>query len=183
LAGRPISVAITGGIGAGKSEALRAFARHGAAVISSDDIVHELIETDADVRAALIDKLGTTRRTEIADVVFADRDKLLWLEELLHPRVMREYLRWREEQDAPLTVAEVPLLFEAGGQSRFDVVVVITAPEDIRARRARVPLEGRAERLIPDEEKVRRADHAYVNDGSLEELDEWVAGVVSKLIQ
>ena len=178
---RPLAVAITGGIGAGKSEALRAFARHGAAVISTDEIVHELIENDAEVRAALTERFGTTKRSDIADVVFADRGKLLWLEKLLHPRVMREYLRWREEQDAPVTVAEVPLLFETGGESRFDVVVVITAPEDVRARRARVPLEGRTERLIPDEEKLRRADYAYVNDGSLEELDEWVADVVGKL--
>lgn len=183
MAARPLAVAITGGIGAGKSEALRAFARHGAAVISSDDIVHDLIENDAEVRAALVERFGTTNRSEIADVVFADRDELLWLEALLHPRVIEEYLRWREQQDAALTATEVPLLFEAGGQDRFDVVVVITAPPDVRARRARVPLTGRAERLIPDEEKVRRADYAYVNDGSLKELDEWVAGVVSKLTQ
>lgn len=178
---RPISVAITGGIGAGKSEALKSFARHGAAVISSDDIVHELIENDAEVRAALLDRFGTTRRSEIAEIVFADRDKLAWLEALLHPRVIREYLRWREEQDAALTVTEVPLLFEAGGQSRFDVVVVITAPPDVRRARARVPIEGRSERLISDEEKVRKADYAYVNDGSLEQLDAWVAGVVREL--
>lgn len=178
---RPISVAITGGIGAGKSEALKSFARHGAAVISSDDIVHELIENDAEVRAALLDRFGTTRRSEIAEIVFADRDKLAWLEALLHPRVIREYLRWREEQDAALTVTEVPLLFEAGGQSRFDVVVVITAPPEVRARRARVPIEGRSERLISDEEKIRKADYAYVNDGSLEQLDAWVAGVVREL--
>lgn len=178
---RPISVAITGGIGAGKSEALKSFARHGAAVISSDDIVHELIENDAEVRAALLDRFGTTRRSEIAEIVFADRDKLAWLEALLHPRVIREYLRWREEQDAALTVTEVPLLFEAGGQSRFDVVVVITAPPDVRRARARVPIEGRSERLISDEEKIRKADYAYVNDGSLEQLDAWVAGVVREL--
>lgn len=179
---RPVAVAITGGIGAGKSEALKAFARHGAAVISSDEIVHDLIENDPDVRAALLDRFGTTNRSEIADIVFADRDELLWLESLLHPRVIHEYLRWREEQDAPLTATEVPLLFEAGGEDRFDVVVVVTAPAEVRSGRARVPLTGRAERLIPDEEKVRRADYSYVNDGSLEELDAWVAELARKLV-
>jgi dephospho-CoA kinase len=178
---RALAVAITGGIGAGKSEALRAFARHGAAVLSSDEIVHDLIASDPEVRQALLERFGTTDRVEIGKVVFADRDELLWLEGLLHPRVVERYLAWRERQTAALTVTEVPLLYEAGGEGRFDSVVAITAPPDVRKRRARVPLAGRTERLLPDEEKVKRADFAYVNDGSLEDLDAWVAGVVGEL--
>src|SRR5215471_5337399 len=95
---RPLNVAITGGIGAGKSEALDAFARHGAATISSDEIVHELIEEDPEVRNALLERFGTTRRSDIASVVFADRAQLEWLEGLLHPRVVTHYLAWRERQ-------------------------------------------------------------------------------------
>lgn len=178
---RPVAVAITGGIGAGKSEALASFARHGAAVLSSDDVVHDLIANDPEVRRALLERLGTTDRARIAKVVFADRDELLWLERLLHPRVVERYLEWRERQTAPLTVTEVPLLYEAGGESHFDAVVAITAPSDLRESRARVPLTGRSERLLPDEEKVGRADFSYVNDGSLEELDAWVAGVAREL--
>jgi dephospho-CoA kinase len=75
----------------------------------------------------------------------------------------------------------VPLLFEAGSADSFDAVVVVTAPEDLRAERARVPLTGRTERLLPDEEKVRRADFAYVNDGSLEQLEAFVASVLDEL--
>ncbi len=178
---RAVAVAVTGGIGAGKSEALRAFARHGAAVLSSDEIVHDLIASDPDVGAALRERFGTTDRAAIAEIVFADRDELLWLERLLHPRVVERYLEWRERQTAPLTVTEVPLLYESGGESRFDSVVVVTAPRDVRERRARVPLAGRDERLLPDEEKVRRADYSYVNDGTLADLDAWVAGVVRDL--
>lgn len=186
---RPPAVAITGGIGAGKSEALKAFARHGAAVISSDEIVHRLLREEADVRRALVERWGDrvvgpdglVSRPRVAEIVFADRAELEWLEALLHPLVAAEYLGWRERQRAPLTVTEVPLLYESGGDERFDAVVVVTAPEDLRATRARVPLTARSRRLIPDEEKVRRADYAYVNDGSLEELDAWVAGVVREL--
>jgi dephospho-CoA kinase len=190
---RPVSVAITGGIGAGKSEALKAFARHGAAVVSSDEIVHRLLREDAEVRGAIRDRWGDTAfnehgdvdRGRVAEIVFSDRADLEWLEALLHPRVVLEYLDWREEQarkpDAPpLTVTEVPLLYEAGGDTRFDVVVAITAPDDVRAQRGRAAAEREA-RLIPDEEKVERADFAYVNDGSLEELDAFVAEVVAKL--
>lgn len=178
---RPLAVAVTGGIGAGKSEALRAFARCGAAVLSSDEVVHELIERDPEVRAALLERLGTTDRAEIARVVFADREQLRWLEELLHPRVRDRYRAWLARQEAPLAVVEVPLLYETGSETSFDAVVVVTAPREVRERRSAVPLAGREERLLPDEEKAQRADYVYVNDGSLEELEAWVAAVAREL--
>ena len=78
---------------------------------------------------------------------------------------------------------EVPLLYEAGAESRFDAVVVITAPRELRAERAGERLDEREQRLIPDEEKMSRADFAYVNDGSLDDLDAFVAGVVSTLTE
>jgi len=124
-------------------------------------------------------------RAKLAEIVFNDSDQLRWLEELLHPRVVRDNLAWRAEQegraDPPrLTVTEVPLLYETGADRRFDVVVVITAPDALR--RERRPLaDDREQRLLPEEEKVALADYAYVNDGTLEELDEFVAGVVAKL--
>jgi dephospho-CoA kinase len=80
-----------------------------------------------------------------------------------------------------LAVNEVPLLYEAGAADRFDAVVVITAPYDIRVERAGERVDEREARLLPDEEKVARADFAYVNDGSLEDLDAFVAGVVRTL--
>jgi dephospho-CoA kinase len=190
----PISVAITGGIGAGKSEALKAFARHGAAVVSSDEIVHHLIRADLEVKQAMVERLGDEilgpdgeiDRSRVADRVFGDRDALAWLEGLLHPKVSAEYLSWREQLgrlDNPpeVSVTEVPLLYEVGGEKRFDKVVVITAPTKLREARARVPLAGRSDRLLPDEEKVERADYSYVNTGTPEELDAWVAGVMAEL--
>jgi dephospho-CoA kinase len=183
---QPLTVAITGGIGAGKSEALRAFARHGAATGSSDAVVHRLIAEDPDVRSALLERFGTTDRGEIAAVVFEDRDALAWLEGLLHPRVQAESARWLEEvaarPDPPALVAvEIPLLYETGGEVRFDAVVVVTAPEEVRAARTRVRPDARGNRLLPDEEKIRRATYAYVNDGTVEELDAFVADVVRAL--
>jgi dephospho-CoA kinase len=113
-------------------------------------------------------------------LVFGDPEQLAWLEGLLHPRVVREYLAWREDQTAPITVTEVPLLYEVGGETRFDRVVVITAPAEVREER-RGSNADREARLIPDEQKVDRADFAYVNTGSLDELDRFVAGVVEEL--
>jgi dephospho-CoA kinase len=189
-----VAVAVTGGIGAGKSEALRAFARHGAAVISSDEIVHDLLRSDEDVRAAVRERFGDRvfdpeghiDRGRVADIVFADPEELDWLERLLHPRVVAAYLRWRDElgsgPDPPaVCVTEVPLLYEVGGDSRFDAVVAITAAPEVRVSRQVRPMQDRERRLIPDEEKLARADFAYVNDGSLAELDRFVAGVVEEL--
>ena len=129
----------------------------------------------------MLERFGTTRRSEIADIVFDDREQLAWLEALLHPRVVLRYLEWRERQTAPLTVTEVPLLYETGGDERFDKVVVITAPKALReARRESLPGDREA-RLIDDKEKVRRADYSYVNTGSLEALDAFVKSVVDDL--
>jgi len=178
---RPLTVAVTGGIGAGKSAALAAFARRGVPTLSSDEVVHRLIGEDPEVRAALEERLGTTDRAEIAAVVFADPEQLTWLEALLHPRVRREQEEWLEGLDAEVAATEIPLLFEVGGEERFDAVVVITAPDDVRARRTGQARDTRAARLIPDEEKVRRADFAYVNDGTLDELDAFVGRVLAQL--
>jgi dephospho-CoA kinase len=191
---RPIAVAITGGIGAGKSEALASFARHGAATVSSDQIVHRLLREDDDVRSALLerfgerilDDIGQIDRSAIADIVFADRGALEWLESLLHPLVVKEYLDWREQlgrlQEPPaVSVTEVPLLYEVGGQERFDAVVVVTAPPGLRAERTDVETGAREPRLLPDTVKVAQADFSYVNDGSLNDLDDFVAGVMQEL--
>ncbi len=191
---RPIAVAITGGIGAGKSAALASFRAHGAATVSSDEIVHHLLRADLDVRSALVERFGDVvldedgipDRARIAAVVFEDAESLAFLEALLHPLVSREYLTWRDQlaalDDPPrVCVTEVPLLYESGGESRFDRVVVITAPRQLREQRRSVPLDNRDTRLLDDREKVKRADFHYVNTGTLEDLDAWVAGVMEEL--
>jgi dephospho-CoA kinase len=189
-----VAVAVTGGIGAGKSETLRAFARHGAAVISSDDIVHELLREDPEVREAVVGRLGEgvldadghIDRGKVGRLVFSDHEALRWLEALLHPRVVARYLRWRDElaaqPDPPaVCVTEVPLLYEVGGESRFDKVVVVTASPQVRVARRLGPMRERERRFLSDEEKAKRADFVYVNDGTRAELDEFVAGVVDAL--
>lgn len=146
------------------------------------------------MRAAVVERFGDRVATEggeidrraIARIVFEDRAQLDWLERLLHPRVAREQRAWRERlaaQPTPpaLAVTEIPLLYEVGAEAGFDAVVVITAPAGVRRVRAKVSPERRERRLIPDEEKVRRADFAYVNDGTLAELDAFVGSVVEQL--
>ena len=162
--------------------------------MSSDEIVHHLLRADLDVRAALVEHFGDAilgedgipDRARIAAIVFEDADALAFLEALLHPLVSREYLIWREQLaalDNPprVCVTEVPLLYESGGESRFDRVVVVTAPRQLREQRRQVPLDNRESRLLDDREKVAKSDFHYVNTGTFEDLDAWVAGVMAEL--
>jgi dephospho-CoA kinase len=193
---RPLAVAITGGIGAGKSTALESFRRHGAATVSSDEIVHHLLATDPDVKRALVERLGdgilgeegTPDRERIAFRVFRDREALDFLEKLLHPLVSREYMTWRDQlaglpNPPEVCVTEVPLLYEVGAEKRFDKVVVVTAPSKLREARRGGRVDDRESRLIPDREKAKRADFTYVNTGTPEELDAWVGEVMATLTQ
>jgi len=191
---RPLAVAITGGIGAGKSTALESFRRHGAATVSSDEIVHHLLATDPEVKAALVERLGeeilgddgAPDRERIALRVFRDREALDFLERLLHPLVSREYMTWREQlaklpSPPQVCVTEVPLLYEVGAETRFDKVVVITAPAKLREARRGGWTDDREARLVPDREKAKRADFTYANTGTPDELDAWVADVLATL--
>jgi dephospho-CoA kinase len=155
--------------------------------------VHRLLRSDPDVLRELVDRFGPgvigsegADRAAVARIVFNDPEQLDWLEELLHPRVVQDHSAWRQElaegPDPPaVTVTEVPLLYETGGDKRFDAVVVITAPRDVRAKRRPIADE-RERRLLPEDEKIRLADYAYVNNGTLDELDAFVAGVMADLV-
>jgi dephospho-CoA kinase len=183
-------VGLTGGIGSGKSEALAAFARHGAVTLSSDQMVRELYERD-DVRRAVaehfgpeaLDGSGEVDRRTIARRVFADEHERRWLEALLLPMLAERFAEWRDERLAAgdrLLVHEAPTLFEAGIEDRYDMIVLVTAPEQVRE--ARRP--GAAERMahqLPEQDKAARSDVVYENTGSLEDLDRWVAGLVARL--
>jgi dephospho-CoA kinase len=193
---RPLAVAITGSIGAGKSTALESFRRHGAATVSSDEIVHHLLKSDPDVKQALVERFGeevlgddgAPDRQRIALRVFRDPKALDWLEKLLHPLVSREYLTWRDQlaelpNPPQVTVTEVPLLYEVGAEERFDKIVAITAPRKLREARRGGRADDREARLLPDHEKVKRADYSYTNTGTPDDLDAWVQALLETLVE
>ncbi|HSD25348.1 MAG TPA: dephospho-CoA kinase [Solirubrobacterales bacterium] len=186
-------VGLTGGIGAGKSEALAAFERLGAATLSTDRVAHDLLEDD-EVRAALVDRWGDeiapdgqVDRDRVSEIVFNDRGELAWLESVTHPRVGAHVLEWRQKLDPGVAVAvvEVPLLFEAAMEDAFDATVAVVADDDLRDTRLRERgqggLLGREERQLDQAEKGRRADHVIRNDASLEELESEVRKLIEQL--
>jgi dephospho-CoA kinase len=186
-------VGLTGGIGAGKSEALAAFERLGAATLSTDRVAHDLLEDDQ-VRAALVDRWGAeiapggqVDREKVSEIVFNDRDELAWLEGVTHPRVGAHVLEWRQSLDPEVAVAvvEVPLLFEAAMEDAFDATVAVVAEDAIRDARLRERgqggLGGREDRQLGQAEKERRADHVIRNDASLDELESEVRRLIEEL--
>ena len=195
MAGVPF-VGLTGGLGAGKSEALRALGELGAATLSTDAVVHDLLASD-ELRRIVADRLGADvasggelDRSLIAERVFADPEAREWLEGELWPRVGRRVLEWRQEVEAldpppPAAVVEVPLLFEAGMEQAFDATIAVVADEAVRAERAaargHASVAERSGRQLTQEEKAQRADYEIRNEGSLEELRENLSRVLARL--
>ena len=185
---------LTGGIGAGKSEALAALERLGAATLSTDAVVHELYG-DPEVRDAVVARWGpevapggVIDRPAVARQAFASPDERAWLEQLLWPRVGARVQAWREAQaaDPPRAlIVETPLLFEAGMEKVYDATIAIVADEAIRARRAaargHAAVDERTARQLSQEEKAARADHVVRNDRDLAALERELAGVLEKL--
>jgi dephospho-CoA kinase len=189
-------VGLTGGIGAGKSTALDALERAGAAVLSTDRVVHELYEDD-DVLSAVrerfgdaIERDGVVDRGALARLAFAAPEDRAWLEGLLWPRVGERMAAWRAdlERTSPpprAAVVEVPLLFESGMDGAFDATIAVVASEDLRAERAGTrgheALEARSARQLSQQEKAHRATYVVVNDGTVDQLESNLSALLEKL--
>lgn len=192
-------VGLTGGMGAGKSTALEALERLGAAVLSSDRVVHELYE-GAELRDAVVGRWGpevapdgVVDRSAVARHAFASDADRAWLEGLLWPMVGARVAAWLQEVRAGdgagvrAAVVEVPLLFEAGLQELYDATIVVISAEQLRreraARRGHVLPEERAARQLSQQEKAQRATYVVRNDGTAEELQRELSEVLEKLGQ
>jgi dephospho-CoA kinase len=189
----PLTIGLTGGIAAGKSEALVAFGRLGAATLSSDVVVHELLESEP-LRGRLVERWGPevvddgrVDRARIGEVVFADPDQLAWLEAQIHPLVGERILAWLGSLPAGTEVAvvEVPLLFETGREQVFDATVAVVAAEELRRERAAARghalVDEREARQLTQEEKASRADHVVENDGTVEDLERSLSALIERL--
>ena len=187
---------LTGGIGAGKSTALAAFGRLGALTLSTDEVVHELYELDR-VRDAVVARFGddvapdgVIDRGALAERAFATEADRAWLEQLIWPLVSARVAEFRQtsgrREPAPrAAVVEVPLLFEAGSRHGFEATIAIVADEDLRRRRAAArshrAMEERAARQLSQEEKAAKSTYVVVNNGSIEQLETKLSGVLEKV--
>lgn len=191
-------VGLTGGLGAGKSTALEALERLGAATLSTDAVVHELYESD-EVRDAVVERWGAevapggvVDRSAVARRAFASDEERAWLEGLLWPKVGERVAAFREQAvnaDPPprAAVVETPLLFEAGLDGMYDATIAIVADEAVRAERARArgheAVDERAKRQLSQEEKAGRATFAVRNDGAVQSLEAALEDVLDALAE
>jgi len=189
-------VGLTGGLGSGKSTALAALERLGAAVLSSDAVVHELYDGEQ-LRAAVVDRFGDAvapggrvNRSAVAERAFATEQDRRWLEGVVWPLVGARVAAWLEQaraQSPPprAAVVEVPLLFEAGLERLYDATIAVVSDERLRASRAaargHAVVDERAARQLPQEEKARRASFVVRNDGTVEQLERELSAVLGKL--
>jgi dephospho-CoA kinase len=189
----PLTIGLTGGIAAGKSEALAAFSRLGAATLSSDAVVHELLDSGPLVGrlverwGAEIAPGGSVDRTRIGEIVFADPDQLTWLEQQIHPLVGERIGNWLTglPGDTEVAVIEVPLLFESGMEGVFDTTVAVVTEDELRRERAAARghalVDEREARQLAQDEKASRAEHIVENHGSIEDLEQALSGLIERL--
>ena len=190
------TVGLTGGLGAGKSTALDALERLGAATLSTDAVVHELYGAP-EVRDAVVARWGghvapggVVDREAVAARAFAAPEERAWLEGELWPRVAERVAAWlREvgERDPPpaAAVVETPLLFEAGMDGVYDATVAVVADEEVRAARAaargHVAAGERAARQLAQAEKARRATFVVDNSGTKAQLEDQLSAILARL--
>jgi dephospho-CoA kinase len=191
-------IGLTGGLGAGKSTALAALERLGAATLSTDAVVHDLYAEDPRVREAVVERWGPevvqdghVDRAAVARHAFADPEDRAWLEQLLWPLVAEKVLQFRERAQAAqppprAAVVETPLLFEAGMHGVYDATIAVIAEEPVRAARAAArgheAVDERAARQLTQEEKAARATYVVPNSGTFEDLERTLSEVLAKLV-
>jgi dephospho-CoA kinase len=189
-------VGLTGGIGSGKSTALAALGRLGAAILSTDAVVHELYGSDV-VRDAVVEQFGSdiapggvVDRSRVAQIAFGDPTQRRWLEDMLWPRVGERMRIWRQELESMpvpprVAVIEVPLLFESGMETSFDATIAVVADESVRQARAgargHAAVAERASRQLSQQEKAARSTYVVPNDGSETDLESKLSDVLDML--
>lgn len=196
-----LSVGLTGNVAAGKSAVATVWAQEGVPVISADELAREAVTPGSEgyervvetFGAGVVGADGTLDRSRLRDIVFRDQDARRRLEGILHPLIWRLRTEWmarRAAEGHDVAVAEVPLLFEAGLEDDFDVIVLVDAPQDVRRARL-VELRGiepaEAERIMEAQLdpaiKRARSDHILENDLGLEELAEKARALLQRITE
>jgi dephospho-CoA kinase len=197
--GDALKLAVTGGAASGKSAVCRRFRQLGAFVVDLDRLSREALAPGTPGLARVVDRFGKAvlgendvlNRARLREIIVSDPEARRDLESIVHPVVlekMNEEMAAAESAGAPLLIAEVPLLYEAGLADGFDRVIVVAASEKERVRRMAARdgvAPDQAAALIgiqmPEAEKKKKADHVIENKGGMAELNEAVDRLFNRL--
>jgi dephospho-CoA kinase len=173
-----LKVAITGGIGSGKSLVCQVFKTLGIPIFNADAVSNQLVENNKELKEAIIKLFGTEsylnnnyNRKYIGNIVFNNPEKLQLLNDLIHPLAKQAAKQWFEEQHAPYAIKEAAILFESNAQQDIDIVIGVTAPETLRIERVMQrtgysidEVIKRIQLQMPNEEKMAKCDYVIQND-------------------
>lgn len=194
-------VAVTGGVGCGKSSVCRILASHGAYVVDADACGHRLMSPDTKIGQDIQQLLGSDvvmggqfDREKIAQRVFTHPTLLKGLERILHPAIRedinQQYQKVLEQGSFPLFIAEVALLYEAGWEGDFDCVVAVVSRDELcrqryeaKSHRGVADYENRLKRQMLPKEKAARADFVIENNDGWDALSQAVDRLYSRLLQ
>ena len=190
-------VALTGGIGSGKSLAGQYFSDLGAIVVDSDQLARDVVERGTPGFDEIVLRFGDSilrdgaiNRKALGEVVFADPQARLDLEAITHPRIrsaFQEIVDTAPEESVIINL--IPLLLETSGKDRFDSVIVITAPKELRRNRLldrgmkSYEIENRISAQASDEDRLAIADYVITNDGDTDHLLRQVENLWEKLLE
>lgn len=185
-----LNVGLTGGIGSGKTLVASSFAKFGIPIYNADLAAKRLMTEDSDLRKEIIEIFGrraymngVLNRNQIASIVFNDKDKLNRLNSKVHPAVRRDYKEWVANQDAPYNIREAAILFESGSYKDCDLVILVTAPLEVRIQRvmerdgmSREEVMSRINQQWDDEKKAKRSQYVIKNE-KLSEMNKSVSEI------
>jgi dephospho-CoA kinase len=173
-----LKVAITGGIGSGKSLVCQVFKTLGIPIFDADAVSNQLVEHDATLKTAITELFGKEayknniyNRKYIAHIVFNQAEKLKALNELIHPKAIEAAKQWFEKQQTPYAIKEAAILFESKAEQDIDIIIGVTAPEQIRIERvmqrigcSKDEVIKRMQQQMPEDEKMKKCNYIIHND-------------------
>lgn len=190
-----ICIAITGGIGSGKSYVSALLEKAGIPVYNADNESKRLTTENTEIRCGLVNLLGEEVYAEgvlnkpmLASYLFANAENAARVNAIIHPCVKKDFKQWMEmHAESELVALESAILYESGFDDVVDTVVVVYAPKELRLKRAmlrdaasREQIEARMNAQMDDEEKCRKADFVVYNDGTFP-LEEQLTSVINQI--
>jgi dephospho-CoA kinase len=190
----PIVIGLTGNIACGKSLIGELLKERGILVLDSDDVVHDIYKNDELVQTKIQKEFGTLDRKQISIQIFGDtreaKDKRKKLEEIIHPTVDKRFRDWiRAHNDQQILVNLVPLVFEAGLESRYNLIITVVATPELQYQRLKKrnpelneeEIQKRISSQIPQSYKAQKSDYVIENSGSIDDLEEQLEEILRKI--